>query len=177
MTELQDIYDQIGKLMVAAAVPDAKALVFEGKDYPSHSEGGPHWIRDDGSIGRYTRELSPPRGMEGDVMALVRKLKEFEPFASDQPFTHYRIELSDKMKFSIDFEHIPEEQSWPRVFMIAVGALSEEDARSKRVPQEHWLLRKKLHEGEISKDQFDAELAQIDSDFQARKTARGGGLG
>jgi hypothetical protein len=173
MSDLQEIYDEIGKLLVGAAPPDAATMIFEGKDYDAHAEGGPYWIRHDGTEGRFTRHHAPPRGTEGAVMDLVRRLKAVEPFASDQPFTHYRIALTDKMKFSIDFAHIPQEQSWARVFMRPVGGLSEEEADALLVPKEHWQLRKRLHDGDITKAEFDAELAVIDAAFDARKAQRG----
>ncbi len=106
----------------------------------------------------------------------MRKLQKMEPFASREPFTHYRITLTKEMKFAIDFAYIPEEQSWPDVYMKPVGALTAEEAKALDVPEERWLVRKRLHEGEITRSEFDAEIARIDAAFEARKAARGGTL-
>ncbi len=172
MGDAKEIYSEIGRLLSSMAPPEAAVMVFMGFQYVGHDQGGPHWIREDGSIGRFTRELRMPLNDVDGIKELMWELGTKEPFVSDEPFTHYKIELTHDMKFSIDFAHIPEEQSWPNVFMKPVGSLTEDEAKALFVPHDHWLIRKRLLEGEIGKDEFDAEITRLEGAFDTRRAAQ-----
>lgn len=154
--ELQAIYQRIGALLQTAAQPDAEIMVYEGMTYADYEKGGPHWIRADGSVGRYTIDNMPPDAEMDEIRKIMRhELPKLAPFSEDQPYTHYHIELKRDGAFSIDFERIDREQVWAGAMtMKPVGALTREEAKALRIPEENWLLAKRLLEGDITHEEY-----------------------
>ncbi|SIO03123.1 hypothetical protein SAMN05444722_0174 [Rhodovulum sp. ES.010] len=172
MDDPQTIYRAIEDVMRDLAPPDARVMVCEGKDYPDFASARIHWLDREGNCGRPfdSCHVSKPILQIGD---LVRRLRAIEPFASQRPFTHYRIRSSAEMPLSVEFADIPPEQTWARVYMRAVGALSESEAAAMMVPREQWLLRKQLHDRAITLTEFDAALARLEAGSGMRRVGHG----
>ncbi|WP_406736131.1 hypothetical protein [Thioclava sp. GXIMD4215] len=137
------VTEEIGKLLWKVFPPEAKAIVFWAR-FGSGGHGSRlDWLDDAGNrIGPMGSKATPFDAMRA-IETLALNLRRTPPFDRD-PFTHMRVELTEKGKMNINFAHIPEWDSWMGLFMRGVSELSEEEARNPELSNtwgidlEHW---------------------------------------
>lgn len=143
ITQSQKITDEIGKTLWSIFPPDVKTVVFSAS-FDSEGYGSTlDWLDETGKrIGPMGAGATPRDPMRA-IERLCLELQRTPPF-DREPFTHMRVELTDKGKMNLDFAHIPEWDSWTGIFMRGVSELSEEEVRNPRlshtwgVTVEHW---------------------------------------
>ncbi|MCY7296226.1 hypothetical protein HJG39_12400 [Alteromonas sp. a30] len=68
--------------------------------------------------------------------------------SSKENWTHFKASLTEKGKFKIEFAYIPEDDSWPGVYMKRVSDLTEEEAKAHYIPEQDWLERVKKYKSQ-----------------------------
>lgn len=83
-----------------------------------------------------------------EFINLLGDLRGNEIFSKD-PWTQFRVSLTDKGRFNIKFAYIPEEDSWPGLYMRGISDLTEDEAENVYfVPKEIWKERVRLKKGQ-----------------------------
>lgn len=134
--ESQKTIDKIGQLLWKIMPDEAVEISFPGKVFENSGEGGAHWINRNGSIGHFPLGQRP-YDVEDEIKRLARKLRQLPPFQKE-PWTHFKATLTEDGKFNIQFAYIPEEDSWPGLFLRRVSDLTEDEANEYYIPVEDW---------------------------------------
>lgn len=143
ISQSQKITEEIGKILWSIFPPDVNAVVFSARFYAGGHGSTLDWLDEAGKrigpMGAKATPFDPMRAIE----RLGLDLQRTPPF-DHEPFTHMRVELTDKGKMNVTFAHIPDWDSWRGLFMRGVSELSEEEARNPAlshtwgVTVEHW---------------------------------------
>ncbi|KPN71514.1 immunity protein YezG family protein [Neisseria sp. 83E34] len=144
-TDDQIIYQQIGKLLWSITPFDALEVIYIGMFYDDMKQAGAHWInKDNGEESFYSGFDNPIEQIEDNINTLLEQLQKCTIF-KNEPWTHCHISLSDSGKLNMRFAYIPEDDSWPNLFMKGISDLTEDEAENVySVPREIWEERVRL---------------------------------
>lgn len=137
----QEIYQKVGELLWSIMPNEAEKIIFTGKIYPDYQGWGTDFILKNGKLTTFDFGQEPA-AIEMEVRDLINKLKESEIFK--EKWTNYKITLTDEGKFNIEFAYIPEEDSWPNLYMRRVSDLKQEELDEYNIPLDEWEKRVKL---------------------------------
>ena len=136
MKEDQEIYKKIGETLWSIMPESASTIYCVGMVYPDTYQIGPEWVNNDGTIGSFGFD-NYPHDVTEQIYKLVFKLQT-SPFFAKEPWTHFKASLTEAGKFKIDFAYIPQEDSWPGLFMKGVSELTKEEAKKNFISETDW---------------------------------------
>ncbi|MBS6027788.1 MAG: hypothetical protein KH899_09480, partial [Haemophilus pittmaniae] len=77
-----------------------------------------------------------------EILNFYSKLKEtMAKFGSD--WTQSRFTLDENGKFDVKFAYVPDEDSWPMLYLRGVSDLEENEIKEYGIPREIWEERVK----------------------------------
>ena len=123
----QEIYQKIGELLWSIMPDEAVRIDFIGSIYPEHYSGGAEWVVANGDI-HYFPLGQRPDEIEWEIINLM---------------TQYKFSLFDNMEFNIKFAYVPDEDSWPMLYLRGVSDLEENEIKEYGIPREIWEERVK----------------------------------
>lgn len=137
-TDDQEFYQKIGELLWSVMPIEANELIIYGQIYDQH-QSFRFTVEREGSI----ESLSLDREIRVQLRTLIEGLQKCEIYAKE-PWTQFKITLSNEGKFIINFAYILEEDSWPRIYMKGISDLSEDEWQETSIPKELWEERVRL---------------------------------
>lgn len=145
MTEDQKIYQRIGKLLWSIMHEEAQRVTYSGFLYPSFKGYRSRWFTKDNHEKGFNIDFDNPiEEVEKELESLVNALQKCGLFAKE-PWTHFEASLNEQGNFKIQFSYIPEEDSWPSLYMRGISDLAEDEAENiYHVPKELWEERVRL---------------------------------
>ncbi|WP_231897295.1 hypothetical protein [Haemophilus pittmaniae] len=94
---------------------------------------------------RMERKKTPLGGFpeeKREILNFYSKLKEtMAKFGSD--WTQSRFTLDENGKFDVKFAYVPDEDSWPMLYLRGVSDLEENEIKEYGIPREIWEERVK----------------------------------
>ncbi|MDW6092427.1 DUF600 family protein [Vibrio rhizosphaerae] len=137
MADDQKIYTEIGKALWSIMPDTVSEIYFYGDIFPNSKGCTTEFrLKQDGSISWF-RFGENPEDVELFILSRAERLQKNEPYKRE-PWTHFKATLTEAGKFKMDFAYIPEDDSWPGLFMKRVSELSLEEAEEKYIPEEEW---------------------------------------
>ena len=145
LQEDQIIYQKIGKLLWSIMPLEAKEIIYLAQLYENVTQAGAHWIDKEGKERRfYDGFENPIQEIEYKIRESLETLQKLPLFQQDS-WTQCQVTLNEQGKFKIKFAYIPEEDSWPNMFMKGVSDLTEAElGEPNYVPKEIWEERVRL---------------------------------
>ena len=134
----QEIYQKIGELLWSIMPDEAVRIDFIGSIYPEHYSGGAEWVVANGDI-HYFPLGQRPDEIEGEIINLMKQLRA----TLSQEWTQYKFSLFDNIEFNIKFAYVPDEDSWPMLYLRGVSDLEENEIKEYGIPREIWEERVK----------------------------------
>ncbi len=136
-TEDQIIYQRIGGLLWSIMPDDASEIYSHGQIYDYSNEICVDFrIKSSNEMAWFPFGEEPDEVIE-EIMALAEDLRKLPPYESE-PWTHFKVTITDAAKFQMQFAYIPEEDSWPGLYMRRVSELSEDELDEYAIPREDW---------------------------------------
>ncbi|WP_036758907.1 immunity protein YezG family protein [Photobacterium halotolerans] len=136
MNEDQVIYNEIGKALWSIMPHHASVIYCLGRVYPETHQVGPEWIDKQGKVNRFNVDEYPVDICD-KISHLAISLQKLPPYKRE-PWTHFKFTLFPKGKFKMEFSYIPQDDSWPGVFMRRVSDLTLEEAKNYYIPENEW---------------------------------------
>ncbi|ASA57901.1 MULTISPECIES: immunity protein YezG family protein [Vibrio] len=137
MTDDQKIYAEIGRSLWNIMPHTASEIYFYGDIFPKSKGCTTEFkLKKDSSISWF-KFGENPEDVELFILSKAELLQKTEPY-KQEPWTHFKATLTEAGKFKMDFAYIPEDDSWPGLFMKRVSELSLEEAEEKYIPEEEW---------------------------------------
>lgn len=134
--EPQEIYEEIGRLIWSIFPSDGVEAYFYAKLFEISTEDSFDWIDINGDKVWYEFENSPDE-IALEVVQQLKILQQHTIFEKD-PWTHCKVTVTDEGRLTIDFAYIPNEDSWPGLYMRGVSELTPEEADGYSIPYEDW---------------------------------------
>lgn len=131
-TDDQEFYQKIGELLWSVMPVESEELILKGQLYIEHQE-----FQLISKTKGETLYLSIPTDVLLNSRDLMKKLQKCEIYAKE-PWTQFKITLSNEGKFRINFAYIPEEDSWPRIFMKGISDFTEKEWQKTSILKELW---------------------------------------
>lgn len=125
----QEIFKKIGQLLWSIMPTDIKEIIFCGKDYNSYSQQKFILKTHNGLLRSFTKNDSHTDDIGDEILGLVIKLKDIPPYLSN-PWTHFKVSLTEKGEFSIKFKYISKEQDSMGIYMRTANESPLEDELS-----------------------------------------------
>lgn len=140
MTDLspdQQILNDMAAILGRIAPPGAEQVVFRGKLYDDFTEGAVVWVDAQGDEQAFAPADQPPMSTIADLLDLGENLQS-APVFSASPFTQFELRLTRAPDITLNTTNIPAEQSWPGLFMRALGDLTRDQALDLHIPEADW---------------------------------------
>lgn len=134
-TDDQEFYQKIGELLWSVMPIEANELIIYGQLYDEH-QSFRFTVECEGSI----ESLSLDREIRVQLRTLLEGLQKCEIYTKE-PWTQFKVTLSNEGKIRINFAYIPEEDSWTGLYMRSISELTEQEAREAYIPKEDWEYR------------------------------------
>jgi hypothetical protein len=137
MNSDQKLYERIGKSLWSIMPEEASEIYFYGDIFPN-SEGytTEFKLKTDNSISWFKFGKNP-KEIEKSIFSEAKLLQGLDPY-KDNPWTHFKATLTESGKFKMEFAYIPQDDSWPGLFMKRVSELSLEEAKKNYIPEDEW---------------------------------------
>lgn len=133
----QIIYKKIGNILWSIFPKQDDEIFLQGQVY-EHQD-----FQLSRRCNSYIETIDIPPDIFLELIELLSDLKNNEIF-SGECWTQFKISLTNEGKFKIEFAYIPQEDSWPGLYMRGVGDLTEYEAdHVYYVPKEIWAERVK----------------------------------
>lgn len=150
LEQYQIIYQKIGKLLWSIMPTETQKIVFLARIYDNVTQAGTRWFDQDGTEHNFYQGWDNPiQEIDDEIVGLLENLQKL-PLFQTTPWTQCQVTLQENGKFNIEFAYIPEEDSWPGLYMRGISSLTKEELGSPYyIPEEIWEERvasRSLHE-------------------------------
>ena len=138
--ECNELHASIAKTIWKIMPLDASKYIFECELQPDAQNYRMYWIDQNGEEKNYPLGGFPEEKRE--ILNFYSNLKEtMAKFGSD--WTQSRFTLDKNGKFDVKFAYVPDEDSWPMLYLRGVSDLEENEINEYGIPREIWEERVK----------------------------------
>ena len=131
-TDDQVIYQKLGELLWSVMSPKDINIVFKGRIYSEHQDFQLLCETLEGY-----RYIEITNDLFFDLSKLMEDLRACLIF-NKEPWTQFKVLLSEEGDFKINFTYVSEEDSWPGLYMRAVSDLNQTELDEYNIPLKEW---------------------------------------
>lgn len=134
--EIDKIYQEIVDLIWSIFPNDGIEAYFNAQIFEDSNERNFYWLDSNGD--KVWNELGKnPSVVLRQISEELKKLQNHKLFEKEK-WTHCKVTVCNEGKLNIKFAYIPQENSWPGVYMKGVSELSYEEAEKHYVDTDEW---------------------------------------
>jgi hypothetical protein len=134
--EIDKIYQEIIDLIWSIFPEDGIEAYFYAQIFKDSSQRTFYWLDKNGDEAWHDFENSPNE-ITLKIISKLELLQQHKLFEKER-WTHCKVTVTDDYKLNIKFAYIPQDDSWPGLFMRGISELTLEEAKKYYIPEEEW---------------------------------------